>query len=108
MTLTRRFASVSLGFVPGEEVVRIDLVQELPKLLDFVVLRLRNLDPCLVKDIFGAIDVRSDPKRQSNGVGRTRAHLDAVDQQDGVEGAALELGDVNLGKPMTKRVQGVH
>src|SRR4249920_2971126 len=50
-----------LWLFPRDEVVRIHLIEELPKLLHLVVFRLWNLDAGLIENVLGTVDVRSDP-----------------------------------------------
>jgi hypothetical protein len=57
-----------LGLFASDEIVGIDLVEELAKLLYFVVLGLGNLDAGLVEYVLGAIDVGADSQREGDRV----------------------------------------
>ena len=70
------------------EILRSDLLQELPELLDLVLLLVRDGYPGLVQHLVAAEDRGSGAKRERDGIRRARAHLDAAEVKLRIEDAA--------------------
>src|SRR4051812_47200687 len=60
------------------EVLRADLLQELPELLDLVLLLVGDDDPRLTENLVGATDRGTDPQRQGDRVAGARGDPQTV------------------------------
>src|SRR5262245_40322282 len=90
------------------EVLGPDLFQELPELLDLVLLLVRNHDTGLGEDLVGTPDRRAHPQREGDRVAGPRRDPYAVsDQQVGVEDVLLELGDLDGVQRLFERSEDV-
>jgi hypothetical protein len=89
--------------VAATEVLRSDLLEELPELLDLIFLLVRDRDPGLVQHLVAAEDRRSRAKCERDGIRWTRAHLDAAEVKLGIEDAAAKIGDPDLPQLVPKR-----
>src|SRR4051794_26010343 len=103
LTLKLRLRVPSSG--SGREVLRRDGVEELPELLDLVLLLVRDLDPGGVQDGVRTENLDLGPQREREGVGRARAHGDtAAEAQFGVVDVVAQFGDVNGLEPDPERL----
>src|SRR3954452_1915066 len=92
----------------GVEVVRRDLVEELPELLDLVLLLVGDRDARLLEDLLSTEDRRPGPKGERDGIRRTGADLHvAGEYQDGEVDAVLECGDPDLRELVADRLEQV-
>src|SRR5690606_38218812 len=90
------------------EVLRGDRVQELPELLDLVLLLVRYRDAGLLQDVLAGEDRRAGAQGEGDGVGGAGAHLHPVGEDEvGEEDALAEIGDVDGAQLDAEGVQDV-
>src|SRR5690606_25214185 len=90
------------------EVLRGNRVEELPELLDLVLLLIRNDQAGLVQHGLVGVDGHAGAQRKSDGVTRTRGHPDvAVEHQLGEERPLLQVRDANLLKVTSQSADNV-